>query len=146
MARIEKFLLPLPSKSLCSLNTVTRLNRWEREALKKPYQDSVRWELHQLNTTPFVGKVYVEYLMKLRCSKAEFQQRDGDNCCYIIKLALDEVVRAGIIKDDSFEFIEPIMVISFDYEPDKTKEGFLLIRVSDVPLYCGEIIRREFVD
>ena len=144
--RIEEILLHLPPPKLNSLNKAIRLGYRERTKAKCSYQEDIGFELAQKQIAPFKCPVYFEWHFILQMSLKKFNIRDGDNFCYVVKLILDAIVRAGIIKNDSFAHIKTPTILHYERLepiPNQEPEHKVLVRISDVPLYAGELIRRE---
>lgn len=140
--RIVEVTLPLPP---LSLNPFMRTHWAVRERLLKPYRKIVADNL--IGIEPF-SKVYTEWEWTVFGSNKLFLNRDASNLSAVgEKVILDVLVTSKIFKDDSTRYIQnPILHWVFNddtKDPEIYGAGEVLLRLSDVPLYKGEFIRRE---
>lgn len=140
--RIVEVTLPLPP---LSLNPFMRTHWAVRERLLKPYRKIVADNL--IGIEPF-SKVYTEWEWTVFGSNKLFLNRDASNLSAVgEKVILDVLVNSKIFKDDSTRYIQnPILHWVFNddiKDPEIYGAGEVLLRLSDVPLYKGEFIRRE---
>lgn len=140
--RIVEIVLPLPPMSL---NPFMRTHWAAREKLLRPYRKIVSDNL--IGVEPF-SKVHTEWEWTIFGSNKKFLNRDASNVSSVgEKVISDVLVKSKIFGDDSNRYIQnPILHWCFN---DKTKNpeihgiGEVLLRLSNVPVYKGELIRRE---
>lgn len=140
--RIVEIVLPLPP---LSLNPFMRMHWAARERLLKSYREVVADSL--IGVEPFL-KVHTEYEWTIFGSELVFLNRDASNVSAVgEKVISDVLVNSKIFKDDSTRYVEnPILHWCFNdskKDPKIYGIGEVLLRLSNVPLYKGELIRRE---
>lgn len=140
--RVVEIILPLPP---LSLNPFMRMHWAAREKLLKSYRKTVADNL--IGIEPFF-KVYTEWEWTIFGSNKKFLNRDASNVSSVgEKVISDVLVNSKIFKDDSTRYIQsPILHWVFNdnvKDPEIHGAGEVLLRLSDVPLYKGETIRRE---
>ena len=142
LPRIEEIKIPFPCGSL---NRMLRQNWTVRDASRRKIQEDATFFVRRFRIKPFSPKslVYFEWTWLVSSkSLATFNRRDGDNISSAgRKLLLDVLVKEEIVKDDCFKYIGSPVLDWFEFVGKK--ESGVLIRISDVPLYCGQIIRVE---
>lgn len=144
--RILELHLPFPPTSF---NPMLRSHRIAQHKINKKYQQRI--SQYFLGIEPFDGEFYIEWEWIFYCSKKRFHQCDGENVSAPgSKLILDALVKAGIIQNDSNKFIKSPVLHWYgwygnspDTPHDEGESGKVLVRVSQVPLYRGQIIRLE---
>ena len=140
--RIVEVILPLPPMSL---NPFMRMHWAAREKLLKSYRKTVAD--HFIGVEPFL-KVHTEYEWTIFGSELVFLNRDASNVSAVgEKVISDVLVNSKIFKDDSTRYIQnPILHWCFNdkvKDPEIYGSGEVLVRLSDVPVYKGELIRLE---
>lgn len=142
MPRIIEITLPLPP---LSLNPFMRMHWAAREKLLKPYRRIVADNL--IGIEPFL-KIHTEWEWTVFGSNKRFLNRDASNVSAVgEKVISDVLVKSKIFKDDSTRYIQnPILHWVFNddtKDPEIYGAGEVLLRLSEVPLYGGQVIRME---
>jgi len=140
--RIVEIVLPLPP---LSLNPFMRIHWAAREKLLRPYRKIVADNL--IGIDPFLI-VYTEYEWTVFGSKKRYLNRDASNISSVgEKIIADVLVNSKIFKDDSTRYIQsPILHWTFNDNTKNPKiygQGEVLVRLSNIPVYKGELIRLE---
>lgn len=89
---------------LPGLNEYTKLNRANRFAankLKQETEDAIIWSIKQARIQPFTSLVRLSYLWVEKNEK-----RDKDGIAFGMKFVQDAIVKAGILPDDGWKWIQ----------------------------------------
>lgn len=124
---IESFLFPLPP-SLNSIISTARNNRYASGASKKKWTEDC-FSL-ALGKRKFPSRVWMEVYINYK------RMIDPDNGFACLKPALDGLVRAGVLVDDSPKIIQPPIIYWWRKVP-KSDEPYLKILISDSPMFNG---------
>lgn len=142
--RIVEVILPFPP---ISLNPYLRTHWAERYLADKPYREIIAD--HFIGIEPF-DRVHLEWEWIFFGSEQKFLDRDGENIASVGQKIILDVVKNGILKDDSNRYIQNPMLHWWFFDDEKDPEidgsGEVLLRLSTVPLYGGQFIRLEDED
>ena len=89
---------------LCDFNTfqnVTRGNKFGGSKIKKTETEKVYWACKEQHIKP-VTEYPIEIIFKWY---SKDNRKDIDNVCFAKKFALDGLVMAGVLEDDSRKFV-----------------------------------------
>lgn len=80
-------------------------SHWSKGSkLKREYTDDVHWQLKIQHIKPVQGKAVLTITFYEKDNR-----RDADNIYGGLKYLLDGMVQAGIVKDDTRQYVEPII-------------------------------------
>lgn len=140
--RIIEVVLPFPPMSL---NPYLRTHWAERYAIFKPYREVIAD--HFIHIDPFY-KVHLEWEWTFFGSKPKYLNKDGDNISSIgVKIIQDILVEVKVLQQDSNRYIQnPVLIWTFNddtKDPEIYGSGEVLLRLSTIPLYGGQLITLE---
>lgn len=112
-----------------SRNVTERMHRWVRVKKKNEFMQACAAELRALNAPPFTGSVRIS--LELFFRRGNTTQMDPDN--YQPKWLLDVLVRGGLIKNDTSEFIPDGIKIEFKKAPTCAWD-YTIVTIADAGL------------
>ena len=138
---MRQFTLELPG-DLPVWNANSRGNHYQRATTVRRWRETVGWAARAARI-PRLGRVDVE-LMLIPCNR---RRRDPDNLAGALKPALDGIVDAGILDDDSSQHVASVTLRIATPRPALTAHRWLL-SVWELPDDADETIlpASELVD
>jgi len=115
--QIKEFVLEYPKRPWTT-NSERAGNRWKRAELTKEWRQAFMLLAKQAKI-PRLGKVFI----RVEPFQLKGKLQDTASCNPAVKAAIDGLVDAGVIKDDTPEFLPKILFCA----PEKGREALRLV-------------------